>query len=106
MASTAEVPEERFLERFPMFQGKVREVLVKTVNDHIHDVHPLLQLQNPILPLSFHRVLKGSNPRSPSASPVRVFIPSLLPELSRSIMGGQEVHGDSVVLSDDGGGVV
>jgi hypothetical protein len=106
MALMTEVPEERFLEGFPMFQGKVREAFIKTVDDDIHDIHPLFQLEDPILPLLLHRVLHGSNPRSPPSSPVGVFIPCLLPELDGSIVGSQEVYRHLIVLGDVGRGVV
>jgi hypothetical protein len=106
MASMAEVPEERLLERFPMFQGKVREVFIKTVNNDIQDIHPLLQLEDPILPLLFHRIAHRGHPRSPSPSTVGVFIPSLFPEFGRGVMSGQEVHGNLVVVSDIGRGVI
>jgi hypothetical protein len=105
-ASMAEVPEERFLKRFPVFQSKVREVFIETVDSDIHNIHPLLQLQDPILPLLLHGVLHGGNPRSPPLSPVGVLIPSLFPELGGSIVSSQEVHRHLVVMSDVGRGVV
>jgi hypothetical protein len=106
VAPMAEVPKERFLKGFPMFQGKVREVIIKTVDNHIHNIHPLLQLQDPIFPLLLHRVLHGSDSRSPPLSPTGIFVPSLLPELSGSIVSRQEIHSHLVVMGDVGGSIV
>jgi hypothetical protein len=94
MASMTEVPEERLLERFPMFQRKVRKVLVKTIDDHIHDVQPLLQLLDPLFAVTLLEVQE------------RLVMTSLLPDMVGGIVFPKELLCHLVVLSDGGRGVV
>jgi hypothetical protein len=93
-----------------MFQSKVREVIIQTVHDDVHEIHTLLQLRNPIFPLPLHGVQQENGSRMPSLRlrPRKpgIFVPSLLPELSGGIVGGKEVDSDLVVLSNVGGGVI
>jgi hypothetical protein len=93
-----------------MFQSEVREILVQTVHDDIHEIHSLLQFRNPILPLPLHPIQQKDGSGMPSfrKRPRRpgVFIPSLFPEFGRSIVSGKKVDGDLVVMSNVGRGVV
>jgi hypothetical protein len=89
-----------------MFQSKVREVIIQTVHDDVHEVHVFLQLRNPILPLPLHSIQQEGNARSAHNRTVRVFIPGLLPELRGSLVSGQEIDSDSIVAGDVGGRVV
>ena len=102
----SEVPEERCLEWSPMFQSKVREVIIQTVHDDVHEVHVFLQLRNPILPLPLHSIQQKGNARSGCNRTVRVFVSGLLPKPKRSLMGGQKLDSDLVVPSDVCRGVV
>jgi hypothetical protein len=63
MTLMSEVSEERCLERSPMFQGKVSKVVIKTVHNHVQHVQSLLQLPNPVFPLSLHGVQQRGNTR-------------------------------------------
>jgi hypothetical protein len=94
MASMTEVPDERFLERFPMFQSEVREVLVKTVDNNIHNIQPLLQLHDPLLPVTLLKIQE------------RLVVTSLFPDVVRSAVFPKELLGHLVVLSNGSGGVV
>jgi hypothetical protein len=82
------------------------KVFVKTVHDHVQHIQLLLQLPDPVFPLSLHDVQQGRDAGSSHNGPVWIFIPSLIPELRRSVVGGQEIHGDPVVMSNVGRGVV
>jgi hypothetical protein len=93
-----------------MFQGKVRKVLVQTVHDHVHQVHPLLQLRNPIFPLPLHSVQQKDGSRMPSFGTRHgrpgVFVSSSLPEFGGSIVSGKELHGHLIVMGNVGRSIV
>jgi hypothetical protein len=89
-----------------MFQSKVREVIIQTIHDDVHEVHALLQLRNSILPLPLHSIQQRGNTRGAHNRTVGVFIPGLLPKVRRSLVSGQEVDSDSIVVSNVGGGVI
>jgi hypothetical protein len=86
-----------------MFQSKVREVIIQTVHNDVHEIHALLQLRNPILPLPLHSIQQVGNTRSTCNGMVGVFIPGLLPELRGSLVSRQELDGGLIVSSDVGG---
>jgi hypothetical protein len=93
-----------------MFQSKMREVIIQTIHDDVHEVDTLLQLRNPILPLPLHGIQQKDGSRVISLNPrprkPGVVVPSLFPELGGGIVSGEEVHGNSVVVSNVGRGVI
>jgi hypothetical protein len=106
----SEISEERRLERSPMFQSKVREVFIQTVHDDVHEIHALLQFRNSVLPLPLHPIQQKHGSRMSRCdmrrSKPRIFVPGLFPELGGGVVGGQEVHGNLVVVGNAGGSIV
>jgi hypothetical protein len=90
----AEISEERFLKGFPMFQGEVREILIKTVNDDIHDVQSLFQLLDPFFSVTLLKIQEW------------LVVTSLFPDVIGGVVFPKELLRHLVVLSNSGWGVV
>jgi hypothetical protein len=106
MALMSEISEETRLEWCPMFQSEVSKIVVKTIRYHVQQVQLLLQLHNFVFSLPLHSIQQRRNAGSSHNSSVGVLVPSLIPELRGSVVSGQEVHCNLVIMSDVGGRVI
>jgi hypothetical protein len=89
-----------------MFQSKVREVIIQTVHNDVHEVHAFLQFRDLILPLPLHSIQQRGNTGSAHDRSVGIFISGLFPKPKGSLVGGQELNSDLVVPSDICGGII
>jgi hypothetical protein len=77
-----------------MFVTKMCKLFIESSKHDVHEVHPLLQLPNPLFPILLQRIQKD------------VVVPCFVPNVIGGVVFPKELLSHLVVLSNGGRGVV